>query len=178
MTEPTILTTKLAGVFIIERPMFSDDRGFFRETFRRDELETALGFVFNPQQANHSRSGKDTLRGIHIAPWHKLVTCINGLVQQIVVDIRKDSPTFGQYISVQMGEENFRSVFVPAGLGNGFLVLSDQADYSYLTTENWAPNKEQNLAWDDADVNIAWQTTTPQLSDKDKSNPTLKELYA
>jgi dTDP-4-dehydrorhamnose 3,5-epimerase len=177
MNEASILPTKLAGVFIIERPVFSDDRGFFRETFRRDELEASLGFGFNPQQANHSRSTKDTLRGIHIAPWHKLVTCINGLVQQIVVDTRKDSATFGQYISVLMGEENFRSVFVPAGLGNGFLVLSDQADYSYLTTENWAPNKELNLAWNDPDVNITWQSSSPNLSDKDKSNPTLKELY-
>ncbi len=173
----TVQETPLPGVYIIERPTFTDERGFFRETFRRDELEAKLGFDFNPRQANHSRSQKDTLRGIHIAPWHKLVTCINGLVQQIVVDTRKDSPTFGKHISIIMGEDNWRSVFIPAECGNAFLVLSNQADYSYLTTEVWAPNKEKNLAWNDPDVGIDWQTSTPSLSEKDKTNPNLKELH-
>lgn len=175
--QNNLLETELPGVYIIERPVFADDRGFFRETFRKDELESKLGFSFNPQQANHSRSKKDTLRGIHIAPWHKLVTCTNGLVQQIVVDTRKDSPTFGKYISVIIGEDNWRSVFIPAGCGNAFLVLSDQADYNYLTTEIWTPGKETNLAWNDPEINIQWQTNTPNLSDKDNSNPSLKQLH-
>lgn len=178
MSEAQIIETELPGVYIIERPIFSDERGFFRETFRKDELDAKLGYDFNPKQANHSRSSKDALRGIHIAPWNKLVSCINGLVQQVVVDTRTDSATFGKYISVIMGEDNWRSVFIPAGCGNAFLVLSNQADYTYLTTENWAPGKEKNLAWNDPEIGIQWQTDNPSLSEKDKNNPSLKELHA
>lgn len=169
--------TELAGVFIINRPVFKDDRGFFRETFRKHDLEKRAGFPIEFLQANHSRSPKDTLRGIHIAPWHKLTTCANGQVQQIVVDARPDSPTFGRYISVNMGEGNFRSVFIPARCGNAFLVLSDTADYTYLTSDYWAPGTEKSFAWNDPHVNIQWQTETPSLSEKDKSNPSLEQLF-
>lgn len=172
-----IKTTELEGVFIINRPVFKDDRGFFRETFRLNDLENHTGYKINFAQANHSRSPKDTLRGIHIAPWNKLTTCANGLVQQIVVDMRPDSPTLGKYISVRMGEDNWKSVFIPAGFGNAFLVLSDTADYTYLASEYWAPGMEKNLAWDDSNVNIEWQTSTPELSEKDKANPTLKDWF-
>ena len=126
--------TKLPGVFIIKRPKFEDPRGFFRETFRKKDLDKRLGFEFNPVQANHSRSEKGTLRGIHIAPWHKLVTLIRGNVQEVVVDLREGSETFGEYISLNLGEDNFASIFMPANCGNAFLTLSDVADYQYLTT--------------------------------------------
>ncbi len=173
-----IIETKLPGVFIIESEVYKDDRGFFRETFRKDNLENKLGFSFEPEQANHSHSKKHTLRGIHIAPWHKLITCTSGQVQQIVVDTRPDSPTFGQYISVIIGEENWKSVFIPANCGNAFLVLSNEADYTYLTTESWSPGREKNLAWNDPKIKIDWQTDTPQLSTKDQSNPNLSELFS
>ena len=172
-----IIETKLAGVYIIERPLFVDARGFFRETFRKNDLDSKLGFAFQPVQANHSRSDKNSLRGIHIAPWHKLVTCTNGLVQQIVVDTRTDSPTFGEHISILMGEENFRSVFIPASCGNAFLVLSDSVDYNYLTTGYWAPGKEKEVLWSDSRVGIEWQTQTPVVSEKDSNNPTLLEAF-
>ncbi len=174
--EDFIETTELDGVFVITRPQFGDDRGFFREIFRKNDLESKLGGEFKVNQANHSRSPKDTLRGIHIAPWHKLVTCVRGQVQQVVVDTRKDSPTFGEHISVTLGEDNFKSVFIPAGCGNAFLVLSDVADYVYLTTDYWAPGKEQDLIWSDPDLAINWQTSTPIVSEKDAQNPTLKNI--
>jgi len=176
-TSDYIEETKLAGVFIISRPVFKDDRGFFRETFRKADLEVKLGFTFEPVQQNHSRSSKETLRGIHIAPWHKLVTCTNGLVQQVVVDTRPESETFGEFISVALGEDNFKSVFIPAGCGNAFLVLSDHADYNYLTTEYWSAGKEKEVAWNDETIGIDWQTSSPVLSEKDAKNPTLLKVF-
>ncbi len=178
MTENNFIeTTELEGVLIIERPVYEDARGFFRETFRKGELENAFGQKVDFVQANHSRSSKDSLRGIHIAPWHKLVTCTSGQVQQVVVDTRPGSPTFGKHISITMGEDNWRSVFIPEGCGNAFLVLSDIADYTYLTTDHWAPGKEKEVHFADSDVGIIWQTETPIVSDKDKHNPTLREVY-
>ncbi len=178
MPEQDYIThTELSGVLIIERPTFTDDRGFFRETFRKEDIETRLGSNLEFMQANHSRSVQDTLRGIHIAPWHKLVTCTGGRVQQIVVDTRAESPTFGKHISIIIGEENWKSVFVPAGCGNAFLVLTDTADYTYLATDYWTPGKEQYLRYNDADLAISWQIPTPHVSQKDSTNPTLKESY-
>lgn len=169
--------TTLEGVLIINRPLFGDDRGFFREVFRKEDLIKHTGLEIDFVQSNHSRSPKNTLRGIHIAPWHKLVTCANGLVQQVVVDTRQNSPTFGQHISILMGEDNFRSVFIPAGCGNAFLVLSDTADYTYSTTDYWAPGMEKDLLWNDPKLNIEWQTQTPLVSEKDDNNPTLTEAF-
>lgn len=172
-----IIETALPGVLIIERPTFSDDRGFFRETFRKLHLEQRLGTTMEFVQANHSRSSKHTLRGIHIAPWHKLINVAAGEVQAVLVDTREGSPTFGQHISIVLSDKYPRSVFIPAGVGNSFLVLSDVADYTYLTTDYWAPNRELNLAWNDPQLNIGWLSQTPNLSDKDQGNPTLTELF-
>ena len=167
----------LNGVFLIARPVLEDPRGFFRETFRKADLEARLGFAFEPVQQNHSRSSKDTLRGIHIAPWHKLVTCMNGTVQQVVVDTRPESETFGQFFTVILGEGNFNSVFIPASCGNAFLVTSEQADYNYLTTEYWSVGKENEIAWNDPTIGITWQTSSPVLSEKDINNPKLSEVF-
>lgn len=171
-----IIETGLPGVMIIERPTYHDDRGFFRETFRKQDLEQRLGIELNFVQANHSRSSKGTLRGIHIAPWHKLITVANGEVQAVLVDTRKDSPTYGQHVSLILSDKHPRSIFVPAGIGNSFLVLSDQADYTYITTEYWTPNRERNLLYNDPDLGISWLNSEPTVSDKDRTNPTLKEL--
>ncbi|HMR55169.1 MAG TPA: dTDP-4-dehydrorhamnose 3,5-epimerase family protein [Candidatus Doudnabacteria bacterium] len=178
MTEQDYITeTKLSGVFIIERPAHGDARGFFRELYRKADLDSRLGFEFNPVQTNHSRSSINTLRGIHIAPWHKLVTVYRGNVQQVVVDVREDSETFGQYVSIQLGEDNFRSVFVPAGFGNAFAVTSDIADYCYLTTGYWAPGKESYVNFQDPDVNVAWEVKEPVVSEADLKHPSLREVY-
>lgn len=172
-----ITETAIAGVFVIERPSFGDERGFFRELYRKADLDAKLGFPFEPVQANHSRSQQNTLRGIHIAPWHKLVTVYRGQVQQVVVDVRPESPTFGKHISVDLGENNFRSVFIPAGLGNAFAVTSDVADYCYLTTDYWAPGKETYVNYADPDLDIRWQTTQPIVSEADQKHPALRETF-
>ncbi len=169
--------TEINGVLIIKRPKHGDDRGFFRETFRRKDIEEKSGFEFNPVQANHSRSQKGVLRGIHVAPWHKLTTVVRGEVQQVVIDLRKDSPTFGKYVSVTLGENNFSSVFIPAGCGNAFLTLSEVADYSYITSGYWEPGLEVGIIYNDPDLNIKWGVENPILSEKDLKNPSFKEVF-
>ena len=179
MDEQDFITeTELSGVFIIERPSFGDERGFFRELYRKTDLDARLGYSFEPVQTNHSRSQKNTLRGIHIAPWHKLVSVYRGSVQQIVVDVRPHSPTFKKYISVNLGEDNFRSVFIPAGFGNAFAVTSDVADYCYLTTDYWAPGKETYVHYTDPDIGINWQVTEPIVSEADQKHPLLRDAFS
>lgn len=178
MSEQDYITeTEIAGVFIIERPVFGDQRGFFRELYRKSDLDARLGYEFNPVQTNHSRSQQDTLRGIHIAPYHKLVSVYQGKVQQVVVDTRPESSTFGKYISINLGEENFKSIFIPADLGNAFAVTSDITDYCYLTTDYWAPGVETYINYADPDLNIQWEITAPIVSDSDKKHPTLREAF-
>jgi dTDP-4-dehydrorhamnose 3,5-epimerase len=173
----TIQKTEINGVFIINRPIIPDDRGFFHETFRKNELEEAIGKSFEIVQQNHSRSVKDTLRGIHVAPWSKVVYALRGSVQQIVVDLREDSPTFKKWISVFLGEETKSAVYIPSGCGNAFLILSEEADYIYSVSDYWALGKEYGIIWNDPDLNIGWQTNTPILSDKDKINPFFKDKF-
>lgn len=172
-----ITKTSIPGLILIQRQTFSDERGFFRESARIREIEKASGIRFEIAQMNHARSGKDTLRGIHVAPWNKMVYVTKGRVQEAVVDLREDSPTFGKYESFIIGDENRTSIFIPAGLGNAYLVLSDEADYVYLTDQEWEPNKEKGIAWNDPDLNIAWEQGEPVLSEKDLNNPTVKEAF-
>lgn len=176
-TDDYIEETEIKGVFIIKRPTFGDERGFFREIFRKEDLEKRLGYEFNIVQSNHSRSKKDILRGIHVATWMKLVTYTRGNVQQIVVDTRPESPTFGKYISINAGEDNRIAVFIPAGMGNGFLALSEEVDYVYFTTDYWAAGKEQYILYNDPDINIDWQTNSPQVSEKDLQGISLREAF-
>ncbi len=174
-TKTTITETQIPGVYIIESPTFEDERGFFRETFRLPELEARLGFNFNLAQDNHSRTSKGYLRGIHCAPWNKLVYCIRGEVQDVIVDLREGSSTFGKHLSINMGEKNRVRVFVPAGCGHGFLALSEETDFHYLTDQLWEPEKEVGIIWNDPDLNISWQINNPKVSVKDQENKFLKE---
>jgi dTDP-4-dehydrorhamnose 3,5-epimerase len=175
--QPFVTTTALKDVVIISRPSFPDPRGFFREINRASDLETALGFAPTWVQANHSRSSFGTLRGIHAAPWYKLVTVTRGQVQAVISDLRPESATFGQHVSVNLGEDNFASILVPAGCGNSFLVLSDVADYVYQVSDYWAPGKEVGCHWADPELAISWQNSAPLVSEKDAANPTLRELF-
>ena len=169
----------LEGVVEFNLTTFSDDRGFFREVIRISQVDEKLGEVpFITKQVNHSRSTKNTLRGIHVAPWNKIIYVAHGKAQSVIVDCRKDSPTFGKYQTVVLGEENRSCVFVPAGCGNSFLVLSDDADYIYLADETWAPNLEKSVAWNDETLGIEWQLEgEPVLSEKDKINPPFSEVF-
>ncbi len=174
----TIKETNLEGVFKVMRPTFADERGFFHEIFRKQELEDKLGFEFKIVQANHSRSQKGVLRGIHRATWNKLVTAVSGKVQQVVIDLRENSPTFGQYESFVLGEEGDQfSVFLPAGCGNSFMALSEEADYVYIVDDYWAPGKEIGIRYDDENLNVDWMIKNPKISDKDEKNLTIKEAF-
>lgn len=175
----TIFETGLKDVLIVERPTYPDQRGFFKETFRLNDLEARLGRSFEIVQQNHSRNeAQFTLRGIHIAPWDKFIYVSCGRVQAVVADLRKESPTFGRYISVEIGENRRAKIFIPAGCGNSYLVLSNQADYMYDTNMYWEPNREIGVAWNDCELNIKWMLDgEPVLSEKDKNNPPLREFY-
>lgn len=171
----SITKTSISGLVVINRQTFSDERGFFRESARTAEIEEAVGIKFDIAQMNHSRSSKNTLRGIHVAPWNKLVYVTRGKVQEVIVDLREGSPTFKKYESFIIGDENKSSIFIPKGCGNAYLVLSDEADYVYLTDEEWLPNRETGVAWNDPDLNISWDISgEPVLSEKDRQNPELK----
>src|SRR3989344_3343652 len=124
MEENTILKTSLEGVFNIRRKIFPDERGFFREVARITELEKEVGQKFVPVQLNHARTSKNTLRGIHAAPWNKLIYVISGEIQCVLVDFRKDSPTFAKHESFILGDNNRCAIYLPAWVGNSYLVLS------------------------------------------------------
>ena len=172
-----ITRTSIPGLILINRPTHSDDRGFFREPARIKEIEEAAGISFNVAQMNHARSSKNTLRGIHVAPWNKLVYVTSGIVKEVIVDLREDSQTFGKYESFTFGEDNRSSIFIPKGMGNSYLVLSEVADYVYLTDQEWAPNKEIGIIWNDPELRIDWGIEAPVLSPKDQQNPSLAEVF-
>jgi dTDP-4-dehydrorhamnose 3,5-epimerase len=179
MDQQSFITkTSLEGIFQIQRPTIGDDRGFFREPVRIRELEEASGTPFKVVQMNHARSIKNTLRGIHIAPWNKLIYVPRGKVQAVIVDLREDSATFGKYESFIIGDDNKSSIFIPKGFGNSYLVLSDEADYTYLTDQEWEPGKEYGVMWNDPDLAIKWELTgEPLVSEKDQQNPSFKTTF-
>ena len=173
-----IKKTSIPGLLLIQRPTNSDDRGFFREPARIKEIERASGIPFHVAQMNHARSSKNTLRGIHIAPWNKLIYVPSGKVQAVIVDLREDSETFGKYESFILGDENRSSVFIPHGCGNSYLVLSEQADYTYLTDQEYSPDMEISIMWNDPTLNIPWQIEgAPKLSERDQKTPSLKSVF-
>lgn len=166
------LVNSLNGVIQVNLPVFPDDRGFFKEIVRISEIEKTIGKGFIVKQVNHSRSTKNTLRGIHVAPWNKIIYVTRGVIQSVIVDCRKDSATFAKYTSIILGDKNKSCIFIPAYCGNSYLVLSDEADYVYLTDEEWSPNREKGIAWNDPTLAIDWKTKEkPVLSEKDKANP-------
>ena len=178
MDNKTVKPTSIGGLFEIQRQTFDDERGFFRESARIREIEEASGTKFNVVQMNHARSSKGTLRGIHIAPWNKLIYVTRGMVRAVILDARVDSPTFGKFKTFEIGDENKSSLFIPKGCGNSYLILSEEADYTYLTDEEWAPGKETGVMYNDPDLNIDWGFDGELIvSERDKTNPTLKELF-
>jgi dTDP-4-dehydrorhamnose 3,5-epimerase len=167
-----VIKTDVAGAVIIEPKVFGDERGFFLETFQAERYKELAGIELDFVQDNHSRSGKNVLRGLHFQktrPQGKLVRVVRGEVFDVAVDIRKDSPTYGQWAGVYLTEENKRQFWVPPGLAHGFVVLSDVADFEYKCTDYYDPSDEGCLIWNDPTVAIEWpEGIEPILSEKDK----------
>jgi dTDP-4-dehydrorhamnose 3,5-epimerase len=175
---PEKLPTKLDGVVLLEPQVHGDERGFMVETYRRDawaELGVEVEFV----QHNHSRSAQGTLRGLHFQTepgQAKLVRCPRGKVFDVAVDLRRGSPTYGEWEGHVLDDERHRQLFVPAGFGHGFAVLSDVADVAYQLSSLYDPATEAGIAWDDPDVGVEWPVAEPLLSERDKSAPSLAEI--
>lgn len=173
-------STAIPDVLVIEPKVFGDARGFFFESFNQKAFEDATGVAPTFVQDNQSRSSRGVLRGLHYQiqqPQGKLVRVVRGAVFDVAVDIRRSSPTFGQWVGVELNEENHRQLWVPAGFAHGFLVLSEMADFLYKTTDYYAPEHERCVAWNDPEVGVVWPDPgiAPLLSIKDSSGQSLSE---
>ncbi len=178
-----ILSTEIPDVLIIEPRIFQDDRGFFLESYNEKAFAEKAGITKPFVQDNHSRSSRNVLRGLHYQieqAQGKLVRAILGTIFDVAVDIRKNSPTFGQWVSCELSAENKRLLWVPPGFAHGFLVISEHAEVLYKTTDYYAPQHERSICWNDPDVAINWNLSEePILSSKDKAGKLLKaaEVY-
>ena len=176
-----IIETEIQGVYIIEPKVFGDSRGYFFESYSRREFEAKVGPVEFVQD-NESKSYYGVVRGLHFQkPPHaqaKLVRVVKGKVLDVAVDLRKDSPTYGRHVSVELSEDNHRQVFIPKGFAHGFSVLSEEAVFQYKCDDYYAPETECAIAWNDPELNIDWRIPADQviLSEKDKRHPELKDL--
>lgn len=179
-----VISTPIDGVLVVEPKVFGDERGFFYESFNQCAFNEATGTSHAFVQDNHSRSVKGVLRGMHFQTQQaqgKLVRVVRGAVYDVAVDIRRDSPTFGQWYGLELSEDNRRQLWIPPGLAHGFLVLSDVAEFLYKTTDYYAPQYEASLAWNDPSVGIAWPLqqygiTQPTLSAKDQVGKALNAI--
>jgi dTDP-4-dehydrorhamnose 3,5-epimerase len=171
------LPTALAGVVVVEPDVFRDERGFFLETFSRAKYARG-GIDCEFIQDNHSRSRRDTIRGLHAQRHHpqgKLVRVLIGAVLDVVVDIRRQSPTYLRSIAVELSSDNFRQVYVPPGFAHGICITSDCAEIEYKCTDYYDAGDELRIAWNDPAIGIKWPVQNPILSDKDRQAPTLAE---
>jgi dTDP-4-dehydrorhamnose 3,5-epimerase len=171
--------TNISDVLILEPKVFGDDRGFFLESWNQKTLKDQAGIDEIFVQDNHSKSSKGVLRGLHYQleqPQGKLVRVAAGRVLDVVVDIRKSSPTFGQYFSIELNDQNHLQLWIPPGMAHGFVVLSDTADFMYKATDYYAPQYERSILWNDIDLDIDWHLgdIAPSLSDKDKGGVSFK----
>ncbi|MFJ5449177.1 dTDP-4-dehydrorhamnose 3,5-epimerase [Pectobacterium carotovorum] len=169
-----IIDTKITDLKIIEPAVFGDERGFFFESFNKKKFEEAIGYSVDFVQDNHSKSSQGVLRGLHyqLAPHAqgKLVRCVEGEVFDVAVDIRKSSPTFGQWLGVYLSAENKRQFWIPAGFAHGFVTLSKTAEFLYKTTNYYAPQSDRGILWNDETIGIEWpMSVEPILSEKDKN---------
>ena len=179
-----ITKTKLEGVVIIEPDVFGDNRGFFMESWNKKKMAEA-GLDYDFVQDNHSKSTvKGTLRGIHFQKGDKaqakLVRCVKGSVLDVAVDLRKNSPTFKQWVGVELSEENKKQLLIPRGFGHGFVTLTDDVEFLYKADNYYAPEADAGIRWNDPEIGVEWGEENPLLSEKDQNNPFLqdcKELF-
>jgi dTDP-4-dehydrorhamnose 3,5-epimerase len=174
-----IQTTAIPDVLIIEPKTFGDDRGFFYESFNQRIFEELTGVHASFVQDNHSKSAKNVLRGLHYQIQQaqgKLVRVVAGEVFDVAVDIRKSSPTFGQWVGVVLSADNKRQLWIPPGFAHGFVVTSESAEFLYKTTDYWAPEYERSILWNDPAIGIEWPLdAAPLLSGKDQQGTLLAE---
>jgi dTDP-4-dehydrorhamnose 3,5-epimerase len=170
--------TVIPDVIIIDPRVFSDERGFFMETYKRSEF-AAEGIADVFVQCNHSKSTQGTLRGLHYQKQPKaqgkLIRALRGEIYDVVVDIRRGSPTFGQWVAVVLSAENKKMLYVPGGFAHGFCVTSEDAEIQYMTTEEYAPALEAGVLWNDSDLAIDWPIAEPILSPRDRAWPRLRD---
>lgn len=175
------IRTEITDVIIIEPSIIGDERGYFLETFRMDKLNEFLGFQFNFCQENESKSGFGVLRGLHfqLPPFAqtKLVRVTQGKVLDVAVDLRKDSPTFGKHVAIELSDENKLQMFVPRGFAHGFVVLSETAIFNYKVDNYYNQPADRGIAFDDPSLAINWVLSPEQLmpSERDKRQPLLKD---
>jgi len=171
--------TELDGVIIVEPKILGDSRGFFLETYKASEFAAnGINIVFC--QDNHSKSAKGVIRGLHFQhfpkPQAKLVRCARGKIFDVAVDIRPNSENFGKWFGIELSEENRKMLFIPEGFAHGFSALSEDAEVLYKASNEYAPEFDAGIRWNDEDLNINWRVESPIISEKDKVLPTLKEL--
>lgn len=178
-----ITTTEIEGLLIIDPKKFHDERGFFYESFHVQKYQEIIGSEYNFVQDNVSVSKKNVLRGLHFqhSPMAqgKLVSVLNGRVLDVVVDLRKESATFGKHFMIELSRENGIQFWIPPGFAHGFVALEDDTVFNYKCTNYYSPNHEETLAWDDDELAIDWQINEPIISEKDlvgKKLVTLKSL--
>ncbi len=173
------VSMNIPDVWLLEPKVFGDRRGFFFESYNQKVFEEKVGLTTDFVQDNHSRSAQNVLRGLHYQikqPQGKLVRAVLGTIYDVAVDLRKSSPTFGQWVGMELSEENKRQFWVPAGFAHGFLVLSQFAEVLYKTTDYYAPEYERSILWNDPDLAIAWPLKgEPLLSQKDKAGVLFKD---
>ena len=172
--------TKLDGVVIIEPDVFGDHRGFFMESWSQKKMEEA-GLCYDFVQDNHSMSSvKGTLRGIHFQKGDKaqakLVRCVRGAVLDVAVDLRHESPTYKQWVAVELSAENKKQLLIPRGFGHGFVTLTDEVEFLYKADNYYAPEADGGIRWNDPEIGVDWGVEEPILSAKDEKNPLLKDV--
>ncbi len=172
---------KIKDVILVKPKVFGDNRGFFMESYKKSDF-VKNGIDVDFVQDNHSKSSAHVLRGLHYqeAPFGqaKLVRCSRGRIYDVAVDIRKGSETFGEYVKVELSEDNKQMLYIPDGFAHGFVVLSDEAELLYKTSSEYAPQADRGLRWNDKDINIDWEIDfEPILSEKDMVQPLLKEVF-
>lgn len=177
-----VIKTAIEGVLVIEPKVFSDERGYFFESYNEERFLSETGIAVRFVQDNESRSKRGVVRGFHFQrPPHaqaKLVRVVKGKVVDVAVDIRTGSPTYGKYVAVELSEHNHRQLFLPHGMAHGFMVLSDEAIFQYKCDEYYHPESEGAIIWNDPTIAMDWGVTEADiiLSEKDRQNPTLAEL--
>jgi dTDP-4-dehydrorhamnose 3,5-epimerase len=173
-----VIPTRLDPVAIVETDAVRDERGFFLEAWHKRRF-AEHGIPYDFVQDNYSRSTRGVLRGIHYqdltAPMAKLVRCTSGRIFDVVVDLRVGSPTFAQWVSVELSGENMKQVVVPVGFGHAFLTLTDEADFQYKCTGYYTPSAERVIAWNDPGIGIDWPISEPILSPRDRAGMSLRE---